>query len=298
MSEEYLSEKLRTVPKGEPQCIWMRAGVVNYKLCPHNYGCYHCLFDKAIREKGVARAGSRYRKGWEDMLRRLPGTERWCRHMIQGLVTYKVCPNNYNCGTCEYDQMVQDRLGYEGVDESKLHRVAGFEVADGFHYHPAHLWARVEYGGMIRVGFDDFGTQMLGRKREVNLPRMGQKMEMNKEAFAVRAGGRQFNVRTPLDGTVIAVNPLYRNTDAISDLHPYEEGWVYMLEPSKRLQVGLKKLLWGETALEWMQEESDHLFQELKTGTTAASGGSFDRGFLDDLPAGERAGLIDTFLMK
>jgi len=298
MDSNVLSQNLRTVPKGEPQCIWMRAGVVNYKLCPHNYGCYHCLFDKAIREKGVARAGGRYTRGWAEILRRLPGPERWCRHMIQGLVTYKVCPNNYNCGTCEYDQMVQDRMSPIGVDESQVKRIAGFEVADGFHYHPAHSWIRVEYGGMIRVGFDDFATQMLGPRKEVNLPRVGQKVEIGKEAFSLKTDERQFNMRAPIDGTVAAVNPLYRAGREIGTLAPYEEGWVYILEPTRRLPVGLKKLYWGDKTVEWMQGEADQLFRKLQPESTAASGGTFDRGFLAGLKSDDRAGLINDFLMK
>ena len=95
----------------ERQCIWMKAGVINYKLCPHNYGCHLCAFDKALREKGVKKPGGVFKISWQDKLRKLAGPDRLCRHMLQGLVTYKICPNDYNCGTCEYDQMVQDRLG-------------------------------------------------------------------------------------------------------------------------------------------------------------------------------------------
>lgn len=297
MESETLSNKLRTVPKGEPQCIWMRAGVVNYKICPHNFGCYHCNFDKAIREKGVSRAGSRYTQGWAEILRRLPGTERWCRHMIQGLVTYKVCPNNYNCGTCEYDQMVQDRLSPAGMSEAQVRRVAGFAVPDGFHYHDTHAWVRVEYGGTLRVGFDDLATQMLGPRKELNLPRVGQKAESGKEIFSLKTEGRRFNLKAPLDGTVTAVNPLYRAGREIGMLSPYEEGWVYMLEPNNRLPVGLKKLHWGEKSVEWMQAEADRLFTRMKSDATAASGGSFDREVFSTLPADERAGLITDFLL-
>ena len=35
--------------KVENRCIWMTAGVISFKLCPLEYDCEHCEFDKAMR---------------------------------------------------------------------------------------------------------------------------------------------------------------------------------------------------------------------------------------------------------
>ena len=32
-------------------CIWMTAGVVNFKLCDMNYDCINCRFDKGMGKK-------------------------------------------------------------------------------------------------------------------------------------------------------------------------------------------------------------------------------------------------------
>ncbi|NOG54495.1 MAG: hypothetical protein HND57_09245 [Planctomycetes bacterium] len=40
------------VPHSAPTCVWMSAGVLNYKLCDRNYNCEHCPLDAALR--GVA----------------------------------------------------------------------------------------------------------------------------------------------------------------------------------------------------------------------------------------------------
>jgi len=39
------------IPKGETACVWMEAGVVNYKLCDCECGCESCPFDRAIRRQ-------------------------------------------------------------------------------------------------------------------------------------------------------------------------------------------------------------------------------------------------------
>ncbi len=36
-------------PENESPCIWMEAGIIDYKLCDRNYDCEHCPFDKIMK---------------------------------------------------------------------------------------------------------------------------------------------------------------------------------------------------------------------------------------------------------
>ena len=40
----------KAVPEGEDKCIWMEAGVIDFKLCNNYYNCHTCAFDKAMKE--------------------------------------------------------------------------------------------------------------------------------------------------------------------------------------------------------------------------------------------------------
>lgn len=35
--------------QGEKECVWMRAKVVNFKLCDRDFDCAGCHFDKAMK---------------------------------------------------------------------------------------------------------------------------------------------------------------------------------------------------------------------------------------------------------
>ena len=37
------------VDSGEKVCVWMKAKVVNFKLCDRDYDCADCFFDKGMR---------------------------------------------------------------------------------------------------------------------------------------------------------------------------------------------------------------------------------------------------------
>ncbi len=40
------------IPEGENKCVWMKTGLVSYKLCDKNYHCDACPFDRAMRNGG------------------------------------------------------------------------------------------------------------------------------------------------------------------------------------------------------------------------------------------------------
>lgn len=42
---------------GDSLCVWMRAGVVNFKLCDGAYNCLACSFDRAMREAWPQQTG-------------------------------------------------------------------------------------------------------------------------------------------------------------------------------------------------------------------------------------------------
>ncbi|MBM4043786.1 MAG: 4Fe-4S dicluster domain-containing protein [Planctomycetes bacterium] len=44
-------------------------------------------------------------------LRKLVGAQRKCRYMLMGMVPSKLCPNNYECRGCTFDQAVEYQLG-------------------------------------------------------------------------------------------------------------------------------------------------------------------------------------------
>jgi glycine cleavage system H protein len=43
---------LGTVPAGQQECVWMRAGVINFRLCDRDLDCEHCMLDAALQGRG------------------------------------------------------------------------------------------------------------------------------------------------------------------------------------------------------------------------------------------------------
>ena len=49
-----------------------------------------------------------------------------CRHMVNGLVDYKMCAHNYNCQRCSLDQMIADEIVTRFAAHATLPEAVGF----------------------------------------------------------------------------------------------------------------------------------------------------------------------------
>ncbi|MGA7641490.1 MAG: hypothetical protein WBW56_04735, partial [Syntrophobacteraceae bacterium] len=124
---------VRVFSNSENQCVWMKAGVVNFKLCQNAFDCTSCAFDKAM-SRGLAKKPTAL-VSWREVMRNQPYLQKECRHMLTGRVQFKLCAHNYECKDCGYDQYLYDEDLLHRDSAVQVRRVAGFFVADGYYYH-------------------------------------------------------------------------------------------------------------------------------------------------------------------
>jgi glycine cleavage system H lipoate-binding protein len=278
-------ESMKIVPPGKKKCVWMEAGVVSYKLCDNNFDCPTCVYDqgmqlKVAKEKEKAAVSKvdvkpdKITESWVERMMKLPASRRKCRYMITGEVGRKICPNAYECGNCSFDQMMQARVENEVLPVHGKKEVDGFQLADDIYYHEGHTWAKPEYGGQIRVGLDDFARKMLGKFGSIDLPEIGHEVQQGTASFHVRRNGEVADILSPVDGIVSRVNERIAENPDLIKASPYEEGWLFVIEPTK-LKKNLKALYYGEHAENFMGEEAERLWamadEELRI---AADGGA------------------------
>ncbi|MCF8035015.1 MAG: hypothetical protein K9K66_17245 [Desulfarculaceae bacterium] len=288
----------------DQECLWSKAGVTAPRLCHNAFDCMSCSFDKAMQRKkalgkasaGLEQPGEEYwtRENWMAT----PVEQRYCRHMLTGRVPMKLCINAYNCASCAYDQMLDDELAAAAGTTTGMAEVAGFEMPPSYYYHSGHTWARVEYGGRIRVGIDDLTARLFGPADEFRLPQLGTAARGGGLELAFSRGGHQARAACPLEGVVVARNPEVLKHAEAANRHPYEEGWLLLLEPT-RMQRDLKGLKTGEDSVHWMEGEAQRLSDMITADTgqrLAATGGRVVEDVFGAAPSLNWDKLVDDFL--
>ncbi|MBC7358538.1 MAG: glycine cleavage system protein H [Desulfacinum sp.] len=246
----------------QEECIWMRSGIVAFKRCENAFDCTTCAFDKAMSaaiRSGREKAGRKVRPFREESKER-SYMERVCRHMLTGRVAVRKCGNDFRCDVCEFDQMLEDVDAIHPMGAVPIVTVAGYRYSDSYYYHLGHAWARVEYGGRVRVGLDDFGWKLVGRADVVEVPGPGNRVRQEKEGFTLHRESHTARVLSPVDGTVLAVNVDSLHDPRLAHDDPYVNGWLYLVEP-EALKKNLEPLYFGEMGKEWLYGEAERLLQ-------------------------------------
>jgi len=99
------------------ECLWMRMGMVAYRICTNDYNCVTCEFDQMMQEKMASGEAPELDAALE-RFKELPGSQRLCRYALRGDVSYRLCSRLFHCATCEFGQMMEDAL------EQKLAKLA------------------------------------------------------------------------------------------------------------------------------------------------------------------------------
>lgn len=153
-----------------------------------------------------------------------------------------------------------------------IQEVRSFFLHPGLYYHPGHTWVIGQRNGTVRIGLDDFGRRLVDGIRRVSLPPQGCTVTEGEVAVKLDCGMKHAKLLSPVNGVVTAVNKaLIRDGSAVEG-DPYGKGWLFSVRvPDQRFS----RLPTGDTAIEWLKEETGRLslFLHRELGVTVADGG-------------------------
>ncbi|MFC1881110.1 glycine cleavage system protein H [Thermodesulfobacteriota bacterium] len=268
--------------KASNPCLWMQAGVVKFKNCDNYYDCTSCKYDHAMESK----AAKGKQLTWQNAMRRLPDMDRVCRHSLTNRIDRRACAYDYKCATCDFDQFFEDVWTTKSKSMPfEVQQVKGFDVPMGFYFHDGHAWARIESGGCIRIGLDDFALKVLGKADALDLPLMGKELDQGKAGWGLKRKDNLADVLSPIDGVIVEVNSQLREKPDIANREPYGDGWLFMVRtPDVKATMG--KLMIDQSSLSWMNTEVSNLegMIEEVAGPLAADGGFLADDVYGNLP--------------
>lgn len=132
----------------------------------------------------------------------------------------------------------------------------GFQVPMSVFLYPKHSWAKVESKGRVAIGIDDFMQRVLGPIEKIEMPRLGDKIEIGDNILQLKHGERTVAVKSPIKGIVCAINKKLTRDPKLINRAPYSEGWIVKVNPVN-LSEGIKNLKVANGAIEWFRHEMD-----------------------------------------
>ena len=280
--------------KSSNPCLWMQAGAVKFKNCTNYYDCTNCNYDHAMGKK--AESGKQI--SWQAAMKRLPSMDRICRHSLTGRIDRRTCAYDYECSKCDFDQFFEDVWTAKSkAIPQEVHQVKGFDVPMGYYFHNGHAWARIESGGYIRIGLDDFALKVLGSADALDLPLMGKELDQGRAGWGLKCKDNTADVLSPVNGVIMEVNSYIRENPAKANREPYGDGWLFMVR-TPDVKATMKDLMSDQNSLSWMNTEVENLENMIEevAGPLAADGGFLADDIYGNLPDLGWNKLTRTFL--
>jgi glycine cleavage system H lipoate-binding protein len=263
-------------------CLWQQAGVVGFKSCHNFYDCVACKYDQGMLkqvEKGK-------QISWQNAMRHRPALDRVCRHSLTHRIARRACAYDYRCDKCDFDQYFEDVLTVKTESTpADLQQVRGFDVPMDRYFHNGHTWARIESGGCIRIGLDDFALKLLGEAQALDLPLMGQELDQGRAGWGLKRNGNTADVLSPVGGVIMEVNARVREQPETANREPYRDGWLFMVR-APNVKKSVKGLMADTSTLEWIDGEVNTLESMIEdvAGPLAADGGYLQPDIYGNLP--------------
>jgi glycine cleavage system H protein len=129
------------------------------------------------------------------------------------------------------------------------------EIPGDLKFLKSHEWARVEGDGKVTVGISDHAQGLLGDLVYVELPNVGDRVEVGNACAVVESVKAASDVYAPVSGTVVEVNAALSDKPETINEDAYGDGWLFIVEAEEPDQVN--ELLGPDDYAELL-EDDDH----------------------------------------
>ncbi len=95
-----------------------------------------------------------------------------------------------------------------------------------------HEWIRMEDDGSATVGITDYAQDQLGEIVFVDLPEVGAEVAPGVECAVIESVKAAGELKSPVGGTVVAVNEDLADAPETVNADPTGAGWIMRIQPS------------------------------------------------------------------
>lgn len=130
------------------------------------------------------------------------------------------------------------------------------EIPGDLKFMKSHEWARVEDDGTVTIGISDQAQSLLGDLVYVELPNVGDTLEVGAGCAVVESVKAASDVYAPVAGEVIKVNSALSDKPETINEDAYGDGWIVVVRPTN-LQEDMENLLTPDAYAEQLDNEDE-----------------------------------------
>ncbi len=175
----------------------------------------------------------------------------------------------------------------------------GFSIPKDYCFHPGHTWALREDAEDVLVGMDGFAADLMGKIDKIEIVGATRWVRQGQKLMTIHAGGLSFDLVSPVEGVVMAVNQDIVHNPALALTDPYKDGWVARLK-APDFNTNQKNLMQKTMVAPWMHYNQTRLNAAVATlnPAMAQDGGVPLSGLLQRVQPELQQKLITDFFLN
>lgn len=128
------------------------------------------------------------------------------------------------------------------------------QVPKGLYYDNTHTWLFMEKNGHVKLGLDDFLQHITGSITRVEMKNIGDHIRKGEVMLTLIQNGKKLHIHAPVNGIIQEKNEKLLNHSEYLSSAPFEEGWVYQIEPSNWMK-DVQLLFLADRYSRWLKDE-------------------------------------------
>jgi glycine cleavage system H lipoate-binding protein len=175
--------------------------------------------------------------------------------------------------------------------------IEGFQVPEGIHYHPGHMWLRRDWKNTVRIGADEFAAKLSGAIGNIELPARGEWFRQGQAIVKLHRNGETTAMVAPIEGEVVDVNTEALRDPSLLRNDSYGKGWLLRLRVYDDV-TPLRNLLPASLVPGWMKDAVSRLYaKQPSLVAVAADGGRPVDDLLSGVPNAEWEKITAEFFL-
>jgi glycine cleavage system H lipoate-binding protein len=181
------------IPEGELRCVWMDAGIAEFKLCDQEFRCEKCAFNLDVMQQGNEPASQ--------------------------LVHHEPPPSNGNKG------MTADAI-FQSVLKNRLDHLRNVDIPQDRMYSHGQFWMQQQETGSYRIGINHILANFFQPILSIVISKAPTTIHRHDPFCWIILPGGSITLRSPIEATITQFNPaLQQKPNLLSDA-PFTDGWI------------------------------------------------------------------------
>jgi glycine cleavage system H lipoate-binding protein len=235
------------IPEGEYRCVWMDAGISEFKLCDQEFRCETCAFNMNVTQKSKEHA--------------LPTAQREAHQSANGKAM---------TAEAMFNAILKKRLEHLRTVDIPLDRT----------YSRGQFWIQQSETGSYRVGINHILANFLQPILSIVISKAPANVHRHDPFCWIVLPGGAITLRSPIEATITSFNPALQQRPGLLSAAPFTDGWIMEITAKSKGLGSVTSSTECQRLTKRTLHSAEHIFKQTfhhlqpSAGTTLFDGGT------------------------